>query len=54
MFRHSEIDPWKKFQDPAEIQTEDCLNTSQILLLASDWYLKCFWVQIICRIFRRA
>ena len=37
-----EIDPGKKFQDPAGIQTEDNLDTSQMLLLVSDWYLKCF------------
>ena len=42
MFQDWKIDPWKKCWDPAEIQTEDCLNTSLMLLLVSDWYLECF------------
>ena len=41
MFQDWKIDPWKKCWDPAEIQTEDCLNTSPMLLLVSDWYLEC-------------
>ena len=41
----------EEIRDPAEIQTEDSLNTSQILLLVSDWFkssdtFRRAWIQI--------
>ena len=32
MFCDWEIDPWKNFWDPAGIQSEDCRNTSPMLI----------------------
>ena len=41
LLREREINPCEKFQDPAGIQTQDLLNTSQMLLplshLAEEW-----------------